>query len=150
MKRSIDIRLFRPSDLERIMEIERDAFPEAPYTPAMFRDLYRDCGALFFVARVGRRTGGYMVTCVDARRAEVVSIAVDPRFQRLGIGTALMTHSLTELKASKVRRVDLMVRETSRHAVRFYRRFGFTRVRCVRRYYENGGDAVHMTKALAR
>jgi ribosomal-protein-alanine N-acetyltransferase len=150
MKRSIEIRLFRPADLDRIMEIERAAFPEAPYTRAMFRDLYRHCGALFFVARLGRRTGGYMVTCADARRAEVVSIAVDPRFQRLGIGTALMTHSLTGLKESNVRRVDLMVRETSRHAVRFYRRFGFTRVRRVRRYYENGGDAVHMRKALGR
>jgi ribosomal-protein-alanine N-acetyltransferase len=150
MKRSIDIRLFRSSDLERIMEIERATFPEAPYTRAMFRDLYRDCGALFFVARLGRRIAGYMVTCAHVRRAEVVSIAVDPRFQGLGVGTALMTHSLTELKKSNVPCVELMVRETSRHAVRFYRRFGFTRVRPVRRYYENGGDAVHMRMALAR
>jgi|SRR5579864_637956 len=148
MALSIHIRVFRRRDLRRILEIERAAFPGEAYTSRMFGELHQECGDLFFVAERSGRILGYMVTCANARKAEIVSIAVDPRRRKRGTGAELMEHSLVELGKRGVRRLELMVRPTNTVAVRFYRRFGFRRVGAVAHYYDDGGDAIRMTKTL--
>ncbi len=142
------IRAFRPSDLDRIMKIERAAFSREAYTRKMFLQLYRECADLFVVAKRARRIAAYMSTCADSNQAELISIAVDPKRRKLGLGSALMRHTLAALKVRKVRRVVLMVRIDNTEAVRFYRRFGFTRLRTVPGYYEDGGAAYSMRKRL--
>jgi ribosomal-protein-alanine N-acetyltransferase len=142
------IRLFRAEDLDRIMEIERATFSREAYTRKMFLELQRDCGALFFVAQRGRRVAGYIVLCRNSNKAELVSIAVDPKLRKLGIGTALIEHAFSELVSRKVRCIELMVRVTNEEAVHFYRSFEFRRVRRVRRYYEDGADAYRMRKIV--
>jgi len=146
-KRSaVQIRTFRAGDLKRVLALERATFAEGPYTKAMFRELYRDCGDLFFVAvRVGRIVG-YMVTCVDKGQAEIVSIGVDPKWQKVGLGTRLMEHTLAVLEKRGIRRMELIVRATNKAALRFYRRFGFRSAGRIHRYYEDGADAFHMKR----
>jgi ribosomal-protein-alanine N-acetyltransferase len=147
-KSPVQIRMFRAGDLKRVLAVERATFAEGPYTKATFRELYRDCGGLFFVAVRLRRIVGYMVTCVDNAQAEIVSIGVDPKCQKMGIGTRLMEHTLAALEKRGIRRMELMVRTTNEDGVRFYRKFGFRSAGRVSRYYENGGDAFHMRKIL--
>jgi ribosomal-protein-alanine N-acetyltransferase len=142
------IRRFRPADLNPILEIERSTFLEDAFPRKMFLDLFEDCPELFLVAEHHGHIVGYMVTCVDGRKAEVVSIAVDARRRNQGVGRSLMADTLAKLKASRVRRVELTVRETNRAAIRFYRRFGFTRLGRIDRYYSDGGDALKMRKAV--
>jgi ribosomal-protein-alanine acetyltransferase len=144
----VEIRIFRAGDLQRVLSLERATFPEGPYNQAMFRELYRDCGGLFFVAVRLPRIVGYMVTCVDKAEAEIVSIGVDPRCQKMGIGTRLMQRTLAALERRGIQRIELMVRTTNKDGVRFYRRFGFRSVGRVARYYEDRGDAVHMRKII--
>jgi ribosomal-protein-alanine N-acetyltransferase len=144
----IQIRTFRAGDLKRVLGLERTTFAEGPYTKEMFRELFRDCGGLFFVAVRLRRIVGYMVTCVDKAEAEIVSIGVDPKCQKMGIGTRLMQRTLAALEKRGIQRIELMVRTTNKDGVRFYRRFGFRSVGRVARYYEDRGDAVHMRKIL--
>jgi ribosomal-protein-alanine N-acetyltransferase len=140
------IRTFRAGDLQRVLAVERATFAEGPYTKAMFRELYRDCGDLFFVALRLRRIVGYMVTCVDKGQAEIVSIGVDPKCQKTGIGTRLMERTLAVLEKRGIRRLELMVRATNKDGVRFYRRFGFRSAGRIHRYYEDGCDAFHMKR----
>jgi ribosomal-protein-alanine N-acetyltransferase len=144
----IKVSRFRLYQLKRILEIERASFPEGPFQREMFRDLYRNCADLFFVARLSGRIAGYIVTCSDGERAEIVSIAVDPKYRNTGVGRALMQHMLDKLVASGVRQLDLMVRPTNREGVRLYRSLGFSRFKKVTDYYEDGGDAVWMRKNL--
>ena len=144
----VEIRMFRAGDLKRILSLERATFAEGPYTKAMFRELYRDCGGLFFIAVRLRRLVGYMVTCVDKAEAEIVSIGVDPKCQKMGIGTRLMERTLAALEKRGIQRIELMVRTTNKDGMRFYRRFGFRSLVRVARYYEDRGDAVHMRKIL--
>ena len=145
----IQIRRFRPSHLRRILQIERDAFPLESYTRDMFMELYDCCGELFFVAKCAGRIAGYMVTCVRAKDAEIVSIAVDPKYRNGGVGKALMEHAFATLKAARVRRVTLTVRPTNRVAIRFYRGLGFTRVGRLAQYYPDGADALQMQTAFS-
>jgi len=144
----VEIRMFRASDLKRVLSLERTTFAEGPYTKAMFRELFRDCGGLFFVAVRLRRIVGYMVTCVVNAEAEIVSIGVDPKCQKMGIGTRLMKHTFAALEKRGIKRIELMVRTTNKDGVRFYRRFGFRSAGRVARYYEDRGDAFHMRKIL--
>jgi len=144
------LRLFRPADLKNILSIEHAAFPREPYDKELFLELYRDCGGLFIVAKFSGRIAGYMVSCAKSGKAEIVSIAVHPKYQKLGVGSALMVHTLAALKKKKSQSVKLMVRTTNSSGVRFYRRFGFTLVRRVPRYYEDGGDAFRMSLAKQR
>jgi len=147
-KSAVQIRMFRAGDLKRVLGVERATFAEGPYTNAIFRELYRDCSDLFVVAVRLRRIVGYMVTCVDNAQAEIVSIGVDPKCQKMGIGTRLMECTLDVLEKRRIERMELMVRTTNEDGVRFYRKFGFRSAGRVTRYYENRGDAFHMRKIL--
>ena len=68
----VEIVRFRPRHMASILEIERAAFAEEPYTRAIFRELYAECGELFLVAKLRRRIAGYIATCARDGTAEVV------------------------------------------------------------------------------
>jgi ribosomal-protein-alanine N-acetyltransferase len=145
----VEIVRFRPRHLARILEIERATFAEEPYTRAIFRGLYAECGELFLVAKLTRRIAGYIATCARDGRAEVISLAVDPEHRKKGLAAALLEHTLARLRESGVRSVELMVRVDNEEAIRFYRRLGFRRVQEVPNYYENRRAGLRMRRALA-
>jgi [ribosomal protein S18]-alanine N-acetyltransferase len=139
---------FRPRQLDRILEIERASFPREAYTRKMFKELRRECGPLFLVAKSQGRIAGYIATCRSETGAELISVAVDPRWRGRGLGAALLGHTLALLRASGTPHLDLMVSVGNPDAVRFYRRFGFRRFGTARRYYEDGSDADQMRLRL--
>jgi len=142
------IRRFRLADLDRLLEIERAAFPKAAYPRDLFLEFYKDCGRLFYVALRGRSIAGYILTCARPPRAELISIAVDRRYRRLGIAAALLRRTLTRLRQAGAARLNLMVRARNRGAIALYRNLGFRRTGRVARYYENGEDGLRMSLAL--
>jgi ribosomal-protein-alanine N-acetyltransferase len=89
---------------------------------------------------------GYSITCITRRllrrRAELISIAVDPAVRGKGAADALMAATLRRLKRRSIPRIGLTVRVTNQRAIAFYERYGFRRVRRVARYYEDGEDAL--------
>jgi ribosomal-protein-alanine N-acetyltransferase len=146
----VEIARFRLRHLRRILQIERAAFPESPYTRAVFRTLYSDCCDLFLIAKVSRRIAGYMASRLHPGWAEIVSVAVDPERRREGVGAALLTHTLEQVRQLGVRSVELMVRVDNEDAIRFYRRFGFRRAGVVPAYYETGQAGLHMRRTLRK
>ncbi len=148
MKPRVRTSRFRREQLERIMEIERAVFPEESYDRDMFLDLHRKFGGLFFVARWDSEIAGYATSCLERGGGEIVSIAVDPRLRRHGIGRALMRQTLRALAAAGAESVSLAVRESNAGAIAFYDAFGFERVRRVPSYYHNGEAAVRMRLRL--
>jgi ribosomal-protein-alanine N-acetyltransferase len=131
-----------------VLKVELASFPAEAYPRELFLGLARDCGELFFVARCSGQVVGYSVTCTGPRGAEIVSIAVLPRWRRHGVARALLLRTLRILRPSDARVVRLMVRPANISAISFYRSFGFRRIRLVRGYYENGGDALRMALEL--
>jgi ribosomal-protein-alanine N-acetyltransferase len=152
MTTPFSIRLLRLSDLDRILQIEHASFGDDAYDRNLFADFYHKCGELFLVAVRGRNVCGYMLTCTGGRsptgRAELVSVAVDPRRRGKGIASALMDSTLRRLRRRGIVRLTLTVKVTNRVAIRFYEGYGFARSRIVRRYYEDGADGFRMAKSL--
>jgi ribosomal-protein-alanine N-acetyltransferase len=81
-------------------------------------------------------------------RAELISIAVDRRYRRLGIADTLMRRTMSRLRKAGAARLTLMVRARNRGAIALYRKFGFRRTGRAPRYYENGEDGVRMSLQL--
>ncbi len=141
MSPRIEVEPFQPRQLPRIVAIERASFGRDAYPPDLLRELYQDCGNLFLVAKRSGRIAGYIVSCREDRQAELVSIAVDPRFRTAGIGSALLRATLARLRRARTQRFGLMVKTDNQAAIAFYEKFGFIRARRVRRYYEDRRDA---------
>jgi ribosomal-protein-alanine N-acetyltransferase len=148
MHRLYRVRPVRENDLDDILVVEHASFGKDAYDRKLFAEYCHKCGDLFLVAERGRRICGYSVTCVRGERAELVSIASLPETRRMGVASALLDSTLRRLRRKGVTRFSLIVRETNAGAIRFYGKFGFTKVRLVPGYYEDAGDGVLMKKEM--
>ena len=82
---------------------------------------------------------GFILGRVVAGEAELLTIAVDPAAQGLGVGTRLMARFLHELRGRGTAQVFLEVAESNAAARALYTRAGFT-VKGRRRGYFSGPD----------
>ena len=140
------------SDLDAVLAIERASFGADAYDRNLFAELFEKCGRLFLVAAAGSGVRAYAVTATAVRRetlcAELVSVAVGPAWRGQGMGSALLLGTLRRLRLRRVHRVTLAVRVSNRRGQALYAKFGFARLRRVRRYYEDGEDALVLCKRL--
>ena len=85
----------------------------------------------------------------DPRSSEGVSwiatIAVDPRYQRRGIGRALLRACEEQ---TKLPRMKLTVRMSNEPAISLYEKEGYRSVDIWKRYYNDGEDGLVMEKRL--
>lgn len=148
MRARLTVRPFRPSDLDRTLQMEHASFGNDAYDRNLFAEFFHKCGDLFLVCERSSGVCGYIVTCIRGDRAELISIAVDPAARGKGAGSALLAGTLRRLKRRLVRRFGLIVRLSNDPARAFYEKFGFRKLRTVRGYYEDGEDGVLMSKDL--
>jgi len=148
MPKRYTVRRLRRADLDRIQEIEQASFGNDAYDRNLFADFLDNCGDLFLVVERRNRICGYIVTCTGGHRAELVSIAVNPDERKKGAASVLLESTLRRLRRRGVPRLVLMVRLTNTPARAFYEKYGFHRVRKVKKYYEDGEDGLLMTKEL--
>jgi ribosomal-protein-alanine N-acetyltransferase len=142
------VRRARPSDFTRILEIETASFGSDAYDRKLFAEYTRTCGELFLVALGGTKVVGYAIACLCGGKAELISIAVHPKFLGKGAARALMDGILRRLKRRRIARIVLTVKVTNARARGFYDSYGFRKLRRAPRYYEDGADGVIMTKDL--
>ncbi|OBZ96845.1 alanine acetyltransferase [Pararhizobium polonicum] len=81
--------------------------------------------------------GGFVLSRVAAGEAEILTIGVDPRFSRMGLGWRLMRAALREARDQAAEAVFLEVDETNTAAVALYRKLGFAKVGERRAYYQD-------------
>lgn len=87
-----------------------------------------DAASVFGVATGAGRPIGYVLAIARGAEAHVVRLAVDPEHGRRGIGSALLQHAITRLRAAGVMSVTLNT-VASLPAGRLYRRLGFSPLR---------------------
>jgi len=142
----LKIRTFRSGDLDQVMAIENDSFPD-PYSRMTFRLLGQWAGDGFIVAEDGGIVG-YAVAETEGSRWHIISIAVSPQSRRAGVGGALLK-VLIRRAGPVVRSLFLEVRAGNSAAIRMYEKLSFERTGEVKsRYYPDGEDAIVMAKEL--
>ena len=151
------IRRFSPDDLEQVEMLNRVFLPEN-YPGFFFLENYRRFPEAFLVAESGEgKVVGYVMCRVESYYAStetvilghVLSIAVDKRHRRKGIGRRLMMEAERGLESYGCDAVYLEVRISNEPAIRLYEGLGYKILGVIPRYYADGEDAYLMYKMLA-
>jgi len=94
-----------------------------------------------------KQAAGYLAAMRTFDDLHLLQIATHPKYRRLGIATALVSHALDVERDLKT--VQLEVRESNKPAIFFYRRMGFDHAGRQPRYYsDTGEDALLLTREL--
>jgi ribosomal-protein-alanine N-acetyltransferase len=131
------IRSFSFSDLDHILQIEKQSFPKSPYDWAAFMNLYYLYPETFWVYtnispdKEKDEILGYIIYSQDGH---VISIAVHPLYRRKGIGKELLQRAMD---TPRLKTVWAEVRKNNRRAQSFYFHMGFQIVGAVPNYYGN-------------
>lgn len=144
------IRPARRKDLLEIYRLETRCFP-SPW-PFQAFDRHLDAPA-FLVGIVDGDLAGFLVADVSpgfpGPQAHLKDLAVAPPYRRQGVAKALLRQALARLSAAGAVQITLEVRLNNEPAQALYREAGFS-VRHTREdYYEDGTDALVMSRSLS-
>jgi len=142
------LRKFEPSDLKRVLEIERLSFAIDPWLAGRFRYCYQKQPDGFIVAEKDNKVVGYIVGWITEGRGGIGSIAVDPKHRNEGIGKQLVDFIFSYFKQKKIKRVKIEVRTTNQRSVRFFESLHFKIVETLKGFYSDSGNAHLMEKKL--
>lgn len=141
----IEIAPMRRRHLRQVMKIEGEVYPRPWSTTLFLQEIARRSDRVYLVARQGQRVLGYGGLMTSGLEGHITTIAVDPEFQRRGIGQKLMIGLMESAIAKGGRTVSLEVRKSNDGAQAMYAKFGFQPVGIRRGYYvETGEDAIVM------
>jgi ribosomal-protein-alanine N-acetyltransferase len=143
----MSIRRARSADLPSILRIEKTSFAGDAWDRALFLNYFDQSDrSVFLVSTMNHAVVGYALAFHGGNRAEIHSIAVEPKWRGQGFAIALLKRVLSALRRRGFRTVYLNVRLGNKAAIGLYRRVGFQRVRRVNGYYEDGAAAWRMRK----
>ena len=75
-------------------------------------------------------------------------LSINDNNRKQGIGSALISQFLLEMKNHQITQVELEVRTTNQGALEFYKKQGFILRDTLQQFYQNGEDAYSMSKEL--
>lgn len=132
------------ADVVRCSELEHLLFDfDDPWSPAAFLEALA-AGHRYLSAWEGDSLVGYVGLACGGREAEIHALAVDPAYQRRGIGRALLRAALDHAAGATV---FLEVRTDNEPAIQLYRSEGFEVIGIRRGYYQaSGADAFTMRR----
>lgn len=134
------IRKFQPNDFNTVIGIEKLVFNE--HDPFYYMKFYETCSEGFVVAEMDGIVVGFVVGyTVSEETGRIFSLAVHPKCQNLGIGSALLEEIIRLLRRCLASEIILEVRQSNHGAKKFYERHGFYVTKVAERYYYDGENA---------
>lgn len=133
--------------LPDVYRLERACFSH-PYTWFYIKTLFRRSPETFLVAVSGSSVLGYAVAEVKGVLGHLISIAVDHRHRKRGVGEALFAELSKALSGLHAKKIVLEVRKSNIEAQQFYGKLGFKQCGLIIGYYEDGEDALVFSKQL--
>ena len=141
------IRRFTPTDFEKVIEIEKEAFNE--FNPLLFMMAYDSASDGFLIAENNGCAIGFIVGVVSASdEVRILSLAVSTVYQNRGIATALLKKFIEIYRAKGILSIKLEVRASNLRAQKLYMSLGFNTVKIIPSYYTDGEDGFQMVKLL--
>jgi ribosomal-protein-alanine N-acetyltransferase len=145
------IRDFQPEDFETLWRMDQECFPPGiSYSKQELKAYIRRRGSFTLVARAVDENNplGFIVVH-DGSAGHVITIDVDAKARRAGVGSSLLRAAEDRLRASGCHAVQLETAVDNLSALSFYKRHGYNVLRTWPRYYSNGVDALVMRKDLS-
>lgn len=140
----IKISLLHATDVELAFAIEQRSHP-FPWSKQTF---VASQGARYLNYRldVNDRMAAFVITQIVADEATIFNFAVDPCWQRRGVGRQLLTHLIRVLTQRKMMTIWLEVRASNLPAISLYQQLGFNQLAVRHGYYptEIGREDAHI------
>lgn len=145
---SCRLRPLSSADFDRVLQLERVLFGAGAWTYGMLADELAALGRWYVVAEPTgpdaaavygagpKPVVGYAGLWFDGDVAQVMTIGVDPHYQRHGVGRALLEALVDRSRRLRASALLLEVRVDNEPALALYERFGFERIGLRRRYYQ--------------
>lgn len=153
MTDDVVLREMRWWDLDAVLALEHELFPEDAWSRGMFWSELADARhpaatRTYLVAEHGERLVGYAGLAAIAGTGDVQTIATARDHWGTGLGARLLTALLRAATAAECHEVLLEVRVDNPRAQRLYHRFGFEPIGIRKGYYQPGNvDALVMRLA---
>jgi [ribosomal protein S18]-alanine N-acetyltransferase len=128
---------FHLNDVRRVDELVYTK----PWSLAMFRqELDKRDSRHYVVAQIDGRHAGHAGLLQIADEGHVTTVAVDPQWQRHGVGACLMLDLHRHAIGRGVQAMTLEVRVSNAPAIGLYRRFGYAPAGVRKNYYSDEGE----------
>jgi len=118
------------------------------WTAARIKRSIKDRETMVLVASVDGVLSGFAIMKFRDEASHLFLLAVEPRLQRTGIGTALLAWLEKSCRTAGMRHIRVELRTNNSKARAFYERAGFRFVGQIAGYYDNREAAVVMVKTL--
>jgi [ribosomal protein S18]-alanine N-acetyltransferase len=148
---SVSVRCSRPTDLDRLSDLENQVFSINRMSRRSLRRLLASPSADVLVAEAQAEFAGAAVVLfrANSKVARLYSLAVVPRLSGRGIGSVLMVAVEKAARSRKCRFVRLEVHEKNHGAIVCYRKAGYQQFDRHHEYYEDKGHALRFEKRIA-
>jgi ribosomal protein S18 acetylase RimI-like enzyme len=137
-------------DIDALIDLEHRVFATDRLSRRSLRRFLQSPAAEVIVAEHGARLAGNAIVLFRPRSliARLYSIAVAPHMNGRGIAPMLLAAAEAAAFARDCRAIRLEVHVTNHAAVSRYRKSGYREFGRIRRYYDDGADALRFEKRL--
>ena len=136
------IREMREEDLGRIEELEKELFPDHPWSAQEFlNEMKENPFSNLYVYEEDGEIRGYIDWWITYEQAQIANVAAAKSDWGRGIGSELIRQSIKDAEIKGCEVMSLEVRISNHRAISLYEKFGFIKAARRRHYYENGEDA---------
>jgi len=151
MKRhTLIIKKASEENLPALAAIENACFKVEVFSRRRIRYLLSRSKSIFLVALDKEKVVGYIVVLLRKHLglARGYSLCIHPDYRRLGVGGKLLEKAEELLMDMGYRKITLEVGIDNTPALNLYIGKGYSVDKLLPKYYEDGGDALHLVKRL--
>lgn len=132
----MDYVLMSQDHVLQIAQLEKMCF-SSPWSERSIESELTNPLALWLVAVDNDRVAGYVGSQSVMGEADMMNLAVDPEYRRMGVGKKLVEKLIDALSEEAVHSLTLEVRASNVGAISLYEKMGFQQVGCRPGYYSN-------------
>lgn len=130
-------------DMPEVLAIESACFAN-PWSEDDFLKVLRQRNVIGMVAEAGDKVVGFMLYELHRTHLRLLDFAVDPAWQRSGVGQQMIDKIKSKLSPCRRTRIVDHVRETNLDAQRFYRAMRFRAVKIERAAFDDTGEDAYV------
>ena len=143
------LRSYEPHDFTALHKLDQSCFPAGiSYSKTTLRYFLTISSADCVVAEDGGRIVGFIVSEENPPLAHIITLDVEAKHRRHGVGTELLKTLESNLAARGVRSILLETAIDNQAAVAFWQSHGYRIEATLKRYYLGRIDAYEMRKIL--
>ncbi|MBU2511202.1 peptidase C39 family protein [bacterium] len=144
------VRQSNPKDLANLVRLEQIVFSSDRFTKDHVEYmLTRARASIFVVETEGRVIGvAYILWRKNSHSGRLYNFAVDPEYQKKGVGESLLIECETEAVRRSCSQLTLEVRVDNQTGILFYQKHGYESYTTTPNFYDDGAPAIRMVKIL--